>query len=97
MRITQPQIEGAKVILWTPIDSRHRATGACRHFHDGQLAGNASWLAICRYDEVEACYLFRYHADSDRYSDTFHDSIEEAKQQAEFEYEGVTGTWIDAV
>ncbi|MGD0260392.1 MAG: hypothetical protein ABSD29_11280 [Verrucomicrobiota bacterium] len=96
MSITQPHIEGAKLILWTPIDDRHRATGGCRHYHDGQIAGVASWMAICRFDEGEACYLFRYHPDSNRYSDTFHESVEEAKHQAEFEYEGVSKTWVDA-
>ena len=81
---------------WPPIDERHRATGACRHYHDGQVVGVASWLAICRFDEGDACYLFRYHAAMDRYSDTFHESVEDAKHQAEFEYEGVSSTWIDA-
>lgn len=92
----QPKIDGAEVILWTPIDSRHRATGACQHFHEGQLAGAVSWVAICRYDKAQECYLFRYHPNIDRYSDTFHNSIEDAKQQAEFEYEGVSKTWISA-
>jgi hypothetical protein len=96
MSITQPHIEGAKVILWTPIDDRHRATGGCRHSHNGQFVGAASWMAICRFDEGEACYLFQYHPDSDFYSDTFHESIEDAKHQAEFEYEGVSKTWIEA-
>ena len=95
MSISQPQIDGAKVILWTPIDHRHRATGDCRHYHNGQVAGPAAWVAICRFDAGEACYLFRYHPDINRYSDTFHDSVEDAKHQAEFEYEGVGKTWIE--
>jgi hypothetical protein len=84
MSITPPQIDGATVILWTPIDGRHHATGGCRHSHHGQVAGAASWLAICRFD----------HPDTNRYSDTLHDSVEDAKHQAAFEYEGISTTWV---
>jgi hypothetical protein len=97
MSNTPLHIEGAKVILWTSVDHRHRPTGACRHYFDGHRAGPASWMAICKFEDGNACYLFRYHPDKNCYSDTFHDSVEDAKEQAEFEYEGVTKTWVDAV
>jgi hypothetical protein len=93
--LPQPKIDGAEVILWTPIDSRHRATGACQHFHEGQLAVAVSWVAICRYDEAEECYLFAIirilTATQIRFTT---DRGREAASRVW--YEGVSKTWISA-
>jgi hypothetical protein len=50
-------------------------------------------LAICRYEGEEAFYLFGCDAEWNPITDTWHPSLEEAQQQAEFEYEGVRDTW----
>ena len=87
------EIDGAAVVLFTTIDERHRPTGACRHFVAGELAGPAAGLAICRYENDDSFYLFGCDAGWRVVTDTLHATIEEAKAQAEFEYEGVTATW----
>ena len=86
-------IGGAPVILYSRIDERHTSTEACRHFVDGQLIGPAWGLAICQFDGDDGFYLFRCSDDFTPVTDTYHDSIEEAKEQAEAEYRGVSQTW----
>jgi hypothetical protein len=86
-------IDGAKVILFTPIDQRHRYTGNCRQVVAGVPQGSAAGLAICKYEQEEGYYLFGCDATWHSVTDTWHQTIEEAMRQAEFEYMGATGTW----
>ncbi len=86
-------IDGAKVLLYSLIDSRHRFTGNCRHVVFGVEAGPVDGLAICRYDEGLDYYLFYCDAEWRTLTDTCHDTLDGAKDQAEFEYAGVSGTW----
>jgi hypothetical protein len=86
-------IDGAKVILFTPIDQRHRLTGNCRQVVAGVPQGPSAGLAICKYEGEEGYYLFGCDATWRAVTDTWHQTVEEAMCQAEFEYEGVMGTW----
>ena len=47
-----------------------------------------------RYEGEESVYLFGCDADWNEITDTWHETLEEALAQAEFEYEGSSGTWI---
>jgi len=96
MRPAPSTVGGARVICYTPIDSRHRHTGNTKQVVGGVLLGPASGLAICQYDGEGACYLFGCDENWNCLSDTLHDTLEDAKDQAEFEYEGTTATWIEA-
>jgi hypothetical protein len=87
------QISGANVVLYTPIDERHRPTGNCRQIVAGVLQGPAAGLAICQYDGEDYFYLFGCDENWSTVTDTLHQTIEEAKGMAEFEYEGVSATW----
>jgi hypothetical protein len=93
MKSAPRSIGGAKVICFTPIDSRHRHTGNCRQIVAGVLQGAAAGLAICQYEGQDGYYLFGCNAEWDSVTDTWHQTLEEAKEQAEFEYEGVSETW----
>jgi hypothetical protein len=93
MKFVPNEIDGATVILYSPIDERHRPTGNCKQILAGVLVGPAAGLAICRYDGNEGFYLFGCDANWNSVTDTLHVSVEEAKAQAEFEYEGVGNTW----
>jgi hypothetical protein len=87
-------IGGARVVCFTPIDDRHRHTGNTRQIVGGVLLGPAAGLAICQYDGDTAYYLFGCDENWTSRSDTWHESIEDAKDQGEFEYEGTKLTWI---
>lgn len=92
MRIPK-EIGGARVALYTPIDERHRHTGNCKQIVAGVLMGSSAGLAICQYQGEDAFYLFGCDANWETVSDTWHETLEDAKAQAEFEYEGVNATW----
>lgn len=83
----------AKVVRWSAIDDRHRPTGNCRQIVAGALQGAAAGLAICQYEGESAYYLFGCDAEWNMVTDTWHETLEGALKQAEFEYEGVSETW----
>jgi hypothetical protein len=87
------EIHGARVVCYSPIDHRHRHTGKCRHHVAGVFQGSASGLAICQYPGEDAYYLLGCNGEWEAITDTWHQTLEEAKSQAEFEYEGVAATW----
>ena len=84
------------MICYAPIDERHRFTGNCKQVVDGRLMGAMAGLAIAQYDGATGFYLFGCDADWECVTDTLHQTLDDAKCQAEFEYEGVSQTWIDA-
>jgi hypothetical protein len=87
------QIGGANVICFTPIDERHRPTGNCKQIVSGVLQGPAVGLAIGQYAGEDGYYLFGCDAGWSPVTDTWHQTVEDAKAQAEFEYAGVSATW----
>jgi hypothetical protein len=84
----------ANYLLHIPIDERHRCTNRCAQFIDGQLANATDGLAIGQYEQ-DGFYLFGCDSEWRCVTDTRHQTLQDAKQQAEFEYEGVSQTWID--
>lgn len=86
-------LHGATLVCSTPIDQRHRHTGNCTQIRDGAVQGPASGLAIGQYPNDPGYWLFGCDADWDVISDTFHPTLEDAKDQAEYEYSGVSSTW----
>jgi hypothetical protein len=97
MKPCPPTIGGARVVCYTPIDERHRLTGGCKQIVAGQLMGQMAGLAICHQASEDAFYLFGCDAEWQSVTDTWHQTVEDAKHQAEFEYEGVSKSWIHAV
>ena len=93
MRQPPDKLDGAQLLRWTVIDSRHRPTGKCRHEVAGQRVGVAAGLAICKYDGGDAYYLFGCDAAWAVVTDTCHETLDEALAQAELEYQGVSETW----
>jgi hypothetical protein len=81
------------VVRWSTIDDRHRPTGNCRQIVAGVLHGPAAGLAICQYEEETAYYPFGCDPEWNALTDTWHATLEDALEQAEFEYEGVWRTW----
>jgi hypothetical protein len=93
MKSAPTEIGSARVLYYSPIDQRHRATGTCRHTVGGVLPGPSGGLAICQYEEDGGFSLLRCDSDWTEVTDTWHPTLEEAMHQAEFEYEGVSQTW----
>ncbi|MFA5794244.1 MAG: hypothetical protein WC980_04170 [Candidatus Brocadiia bacterium] len=54
----------------------------------------AKWVVIEKSDK-DGFYLFRYDEKGEFAGDTLHDTIEKAKEQADFEYEIKESNWIE--
>lgn len=93
MKQCPSEISGAQVLLYTPIDGRHTHTGNTRQIVNGAVLGAASGLAICQYPGDQEVYLFGCDAHWASQSDTWHQCVADAKDQAEFEYAGTAATW----
>ena len=55
---------------------------------------DAAWVEIEVMDDG-SCYLYRYDRTGDVVGDTWHETLEEAKGQAQFEYEIGEGGWFE--
>jgi len=95
MEAAPEELGGTEVLLYTGIDDRHRPTGAVQHIVGGVLQPPFQGLAICSNEGDAGYFLFYCDEDWDTVTDTWHRSIEEARAQAEFEYEGVSRTWVE--
>jgi hypothetical protein len=92
MQAPQPIIGTVPVVCYTQIDARHRHTGATRHLVGGAEQGAAAALAVCR--DGDSFYLFYCDADWEPVTDTWHESLGDALDQAEVEYAGTRETWV---
>jgi hypothetical protein len=51
-------------------------------------------LAICSYEGSDGYYLFYCDSSWESVTDTYHDTIADAKDQAEFEYSNTENDWV---
>jgi hypothetical protein len=92
MQAPPTTIGSLPVVCYTQIDTRHRHTGATRHTVGGAEQGAAAALAVCK--DEESFYLFYCDADWEPVTDTWHESLDDAFDQAEFEYAGTREIWV---
>jgi hypothetical protein len=65
-------------------------TGRTRHVVNGEDAAGFAALAIAKYDSDPGFYLFYCDGEWRVVTDTYHDTVEAAITQAEFEYGALT-------
>ncbi len=70
----------------TRLGPTHRPTGNTRHYRNGQLLPPPVSLQIAQYPDDAGYYLFYLDGDGEVQADTYHDSVEDALDQAEFEF-----------
>jgi len=61
-------------------------TGKTRHFFGNELLSKPSFLQIAKYDDDPGYYLFYLDSDKDVLTDTYHETIDKAFEQAEWEF-----------
>ena len=86
--MVEPPIEvgGATCLAWADLTSRD-ATGFTRHGVDGtDVTGTFAGLAICAYDGSDEYYLFYCDAGWETITDTWHETMQDALDQAAAEY-----------
>ena len=96
--ILPDQIGEAQVICYLILNSnRHKRTGSTEHIVGGTLITEFFALAICQYKKDDGFYLFYCNSSWEAVTDTYHDTIQDAKEQAEFEYSGTENDWVNAI
>jgi len=88
------EIGQAKVISFN-IVSGYINTGKTKHIIDNILQDDFYGLAICKYLNDGGYYLFYCTSEWKAIADTWHEAVEDAKDQAEYEYFGIEDNWID--
>ncbi len=69
------------------------ATGNTRHFRDGQLLPLPAQLQIVKIPDSQGYYLLYLDKDGEEMTDTFHESVEDAMRQAEWEFNVKKEAW----
>src|SRR5262245_54841164 len=89
---TPPQyLDDARVLRYAIVGDGVTPTGKTVHrLHPSGVMGSAAALAIYQYDGDGCCYLFYCDTEWNVLTDTWHESLEAAVKQAEFEYMGLT-------
>lgn len=72
---------------------QHKATGLTRHFVGGGLLSKPSELLVVRYPDDAGYYLLYCDENGSELTDTFHESLESALAQAEWEFQVKPGEW----
>jgi hypothetical protein len=87
MRPAPKLVGGKEAVFYSPIDERHHVTANAI-----KTVATVAGLAICKTGS--AFYLFGCDENWNAVTDTYHDSLKEALDRAEWEYEGITATWM---
>ena len=72
---------------------KHRPTGKTRHYRDGVLVPAPAELRIVQYSGDTAFYLFYCDRSGREMTDTWHESLERAMAQAQWEFEVKLEEW----
>jgi len=81
------EIGGARVLFYAEVVPENWE-GRTRHIVDGELAPAPEGLAVCQYEGDPGFYLFGCASDWSTITDTYHDSVADAIDQAEYECGG---------
>ena len=87
------EIDGAQVLEVAIIDTHVVPTGNTIHRVGGTILGPANVLAICQFEKDDQYHLFYCSDQWEVLTDTCHPSLDSAKEQAEFEYDGISTKW----
>ena len=86
-----PEFVGGDKVLYAAIVNLAIPTGNTEHFVQGRLQGPAYALVICQSNN--GYYLFYCDDKWNVFADTWHETIEDAKDQADYEYSGINSNW----
>ncbi len=87
------ELDGARVLTFAVLDESIVPTGRTRHEVGGELMGPATGLVIAQFHGNGGFYLYYCDSDWQVVTDTYHDSMVAAQEQAEYEYRGVSARW----
>ena len=85
-------LDGHRVVAYASVDPRTVSTARVEHVVGGEHLGNVLGLAICWVEPEGRAALMRCSDGWTVRTDTWHETIEEAMQQAEYEFGGLAWT-----
>lgn len=85
--------DGARVLKRLDLQPHHRRESRTKHYLGNTPFPPFVSLEIATYNDV-GYYLFHVTADGEN-NDTYHDSVQEAMDQAKFEFDVAEEEWID--
>ncbi len=86
--------DGARVLRRIILRSEHRQTGHTVHnLASGSLLPKPAELRIAKYDDAQGYYLFYCDSDGTVQTDTYHDALEGAIEQARLEFKVKPEHW----
>ena len=82
--------------MWVLISNvTHKRTGNTAHYIDGKIYDKLPYeLKINKYQKGDGVYLVHYDEDQNEITDTFHDNVEDAIEQAKFEFGINEDEWV---
>ena len=72
---------------------QHQATGRTVHYREGSVIPKPAWLGIGQFAGKPGYYLFYYDDADEILTDTYHDQLQGAFDQAQFEFEVTSVDW----
>ncbi len=82
-----------RVLRRIRLSPEHGPTGNTRHYRDGGLLPPPVGLEIAWYPGETGYYLFYLDGSGDVQTDTWHQTLEDAMHQAEFEFRVKPDEW----
>ena len=83
-------------VLWSArIAGVHEPTGKTVHYYKNERLGVPASLQIARYPGDEGYYLFYLDEQGNEMTDTYHDDVEGAMDQARFEFSIPPAAWVE--
>lgn len=86
---TFTELGGAKILKYLTLTLEQKRTGNTTHLIGEKEQIEFSGLAICQYGDEEGIYLFYCDSEWNVLTDTLHQTVQDAEDQALFEYEGL--------
>jgi hypothetical protein len=77
------------------LTDRHKPTGMTSHYLGAEKLSAPYSLIITKYPNDDGVYLMYLDREGKEVTDTFHDTVEEAMEQAKFEFGVQVTEWND--
>jgi hypothetical protein len=75
------------------LSARHQPTGKTRHYHGAMPIPAPAELLIVRYPDDSGFYLLHFDEKGNELTDTYHDTLEDAQTQADWEFHVKSDEW----
>jgi hypothetical protein len=82
-----------KILFKVTLTGKHKPTGRTVHTSNGRLLDAPKGLTIAQFPNDPSFYLYYLDSNGKEQTDTYHSTIEQAKDQASFEFGVEESDW----